>query len=147
MSIIKGTSNIPTSGGGGSSNAKQLYEHNISLRNHVDYSSGNVNVRVFITIPNDSDEEYTLDSLINYLYSNNFVITNTAYKDRNKFKKCSGGYTYSNDVQYACGGIACSSDKTGFYFNVGTMGRVEYVAKTSFVTSPNVTFSDTVITL
>ena len=123
---------------------KPLYTHNISMKNHLDNTANATNIRVFITILNDNPNEYDLTTLIDYLYNNGYIVNNLSYKDRNDFKQCSGGYTYSDAVQFTCGGIACDTGKTGFYFNVGTMGRVEYAASSSFVTSPNVTFKDTI---
>ena len=112
---------------------KQLYQHNIDMRNKIDFSSGNVNCRVFLTIINDNNTPLTREAVATFLYNKGFILNNNTYKDRNTFYQCSGAYSYSNDTQYGVGGLLINnSNKDYFYFEVGVMGRVEPLAVVDF---------------
>lgn len=127
MAVIKGTSNIPTSSGGGSSsNAKQLYKHIIKLDLGL--------LGTFIEITNDSDTAFTIATLQTYLHNNGFI------DQQNLYPVISGHYRDTNsNTDYSCLGVfelentlQCSSVQNGVnsttYKKINTLVKDKVIA-------------------
>ena len=94
------------------SRGKQLYQHNIHLR-RTDSSDA---VEIYLNIISDSDTQFTIQTLSQWLYSKGFYYQNQAH-NRNSYVV--SGYVISSGTTYYVNGIQDTGANNGSIYAVG----------------------------